>query len=125
MKNKGAAGTTKTKNKKRWKRILVDSRANMTAIADLEFLTDIQNRIELTMRTATGDPNHTTGHGKLKFYTQTTTGEDFTLENIGEGYTLKNLTNSLLSCSQLSDHGFTSVFGPAGDYIMTPGGGRI
>ena len=120
-----ASNSIAKRNKKRAQRLLVDSGANATVIKQAKLLLKIQNRIKLAIQTALGHSTTSTGHGDLNFFVKDARGAITQFTNVGQGFKLDNLLHSLLSVSQLCDHGCTVVFKPDGAHIVTGTGETI
>ena len=107
------------------KRICIDSGATITLLKKQKWLRILLKRIKMFVKTATGVPYQTQGHGPLELIAKDTSGKLVGLGNVGQGFLLDGLTHQLLSVSQMCAHGCTVVFKPKEAFMLTKEGNRI
>ena len=100
--------------------VAVDSGATLSLMRSKKWLLKLQTRLRAIVRTATGEKTQTEAHGPLGIATKNREGKHVLLGDIGEAHFLRDLTFSLLSVSQMCDHGCTVTFQPKGAQILTP-----
>ena len=86
-------------------KICIDSGATRTIIKKKGWLKALLNRIELQVSTALGHKARTNRHGPLGIYVQGGRDRSHFLDKIGDAHLMDDLVHSLMSVSQLTDHG--------------------
>ena len=92
--------------------IIIDSGATITLLKKHRWLRELATRLTAIVKTATGDTTKMEAHGPIQIMTRTSEGKHLMLDKIGEGHLLRDVTFSLMSVSQLCNHGCTVVFKP-------------
>ena len=113
------------RDKRHSRGLIVDSGATVTLLKKTKFLRQINNRIKLAVRTATGTETTTRGKGDLVIHGCIQDGTIKKLGGIGTGHLLPDLTHSLLSVSHLCSNGCTVIFKPKEAYLVTPDGDKV
>ena len=106
-------------------RIIIDSGATISLLRKHRWLRQLATRLTAIVKTATGEATKTEAHGAIQIMTRNSKGEHMKLKDIGEGHLLRDITFSLMSVSQLCDHGMTVVFKPKEAYMITKDGEKI
>ena len=102
--------------------ICIDSGATITLLKKSKWLQQMLARLTATVRMATGGESRTKAHGPMKVWTKRRDGASIALDGVGDGHLMNELTFSLLSVSQLCDHGCTVVFKPKNAFLLTARG---
>jgi hypothetical protein len=105
--------------------ICIDSGATITLLKKSRWLQRLLTRLTATVRMATGGESRTKAHGPMKVWTKRRDGVSIALDGVGDGHLMNELTFSLLSVSQLCDHGCTVVFKPKNAFLLTARGEHV
>ena len=106
-------------------RIAIDSGATITLMKKQQWLKRLTARLTAIVRTASGEGIKTQARGPIQIMTKDGRGRHVKLDDIGDGHWLQGILFSLLSVSQLCDHGCTVVFKPKDAYMITKRGVTI
>ena len=119
----GRARLTRSKTNPQF--LVVDSGATRTLIKRRKWFKKLQARIKMAIYTATGQRTLTRGGGALGVKARLPDGSVVPLDSLGHGHWLPELSHSLLSVSQMCEHGCSVVFKPKEAYLVTPGGDKV